>query len=819
MNQSAVKTEVPHESSQAALGLTGAEAARRLAEHGPNEIKREEATSPWVTLAGQFKSPVIWLLLGACAISAAMGEVLDATAIGSIVVINAFVGFFQEYRAERAVLALRSMTAPRARVTRDGSSILVAAATVVVGDMLLLEAGDIVAADAHLLEANALACNEAMLTGESAPSEKTITPASPEAPLAERHDWVFMGTSIAKGTGRAAVAATGMASELGKIADLLATAQITETPLQVQLARVSRTLLYVCVAIVAVVAALGLVRGLGLFDVFLSAVSLAVAAVPEGLPAIVTIALAIGVQRMVSRHVLIRKLPSVETLGSATVICTDKTGTLTTGVMAVRELWGADQTKLIDAAAACSDAELSSDERGGVGDPTEVAILVAAAARGIRRSEIEQQRTRSAVNPFDTDRMRMSILRADGVLYVKGALEKLLPLCVEGAEGAAECNAQMAARGLRVLGVAVGDGPQEESLRLLGLVGIADPPRSEAIEAIAAARRAGVKTVMITGDHPVTALAIARELGLVLLGESPDELVHARATPEDKLRIVRSWKERGAIVAMTGDGVNDAPALREAHIGICMGKSGTEVTREASDMVLTDDNFASIVAAIREGRGIFDNIRKALVYLLAGNAGELSVMLFASLIGLPLPLLPLQLLWINLVTDGLPALALVMDPADDDVMTRPPRRPNEPMLGRAEWTAICATGLLQTTATLAVFAWALRTRNLAEARNLAFSVIVFAELFRAFAARSTTRLFWEVGPFSNLALLGVVIASVAMQLAIHHIPATQALFHIGDLPLADCAIGLLVGLFPVSVIELSKLVRRRIWSGHQTVAS
>ena len=817
MSEPALKMEVAND-SQVSQGLTSAEAARRLAEHGPNEIKREEATSPWVTLVGQFKSPVIWLLLGACVISGAMGEVADAIAIGSIVVINAFVGFFQEYRAERAVLALRSMTAPRARVIRDGSSIMVPAAAVVVGDVLLLEAGDIVAADARLVEAHVLAANEAMLTGESAASEKSSNPALPGAPLAERHDSVFMGTSIAKGTGKAEVVATGMGSELGKIANLLAAAQTTETPLQVHLARVSRTLLYICVAIVVVVAALGFVRGLGLFNVFLSAVSLAVAAVPEGLPAIVTIALAIGVQRMVSRHVLIRKLPAVETLGSATVICTDKTGTLTTGVMAVRELWGADQVKLIDAAAACSDAELAADERTGVGDPTEVAILLAAAGRGIRRREIEEQRPRAAVNPFDADRKRMSIRRSDGVLYVKGALELLLPLCVAGTDGAGEANAEMAARGLRVLGVALGDGAQEERLHLLGLVGIADPPRSEAIEAIAAARRAGVKTVMITGDHPVTALAIARELGLVLPGESPDELVHARATPEDKLKIVRSWKQRGAVVAMTGDGVNDAPALREAHIGICMGKSGTEVTREASDMVLTDDNFASIVAAIREGRGIFDNIRKALVYLLAGNAGELSVMLVASLVGLPLPLLPLQLLWINLVTDGLPALALVMDPADDDVMTRPPRRPDEPMLGRAEWTAIAFTGALQTAATLGVFAWALRTRNLTEARNLAFSVIVFAELFRSFAARSATRLFWEVGAFSNLTLLAVVSVSVVMQLAIHHIPATQALFHIGDISLADCALGLLVGLFPVSAVEISKLVRRRIWR-HAVVAS
>ncbi|MES1174964.1 MAG: cation-translocating P-type ATPase [Myxococcales bacterium] len=745
-------------------------------------------------------------------ISGAMGEVADAVAIGTIVVLNALVGFFQEYRAERAVLALRSMTAPRARVLRDGTPVSLPAATVVVGDVLLLEAGDIVAADARLFEAHALSINEAMLTGESVPAEKNVTSAPADAALAERHDCVFMGTPIVKGTGRAEVFATGMRAELGKIADLLSTAQVSETPLQTQLARVSRTLIYLCTGIVALVAILGAFRGQGLLDVFISAVSLAVAAVPEGLPAIVTIALALGVQRMVSRHVLIRKLPAVETLGSASVICTDKTGTLTTGVMVVRELWGGDEAKLIDAAAACSDADLASDGLSGVGDPTEVAILLAAASRGIHRAAIERDRPRLAVNPFDTERKRMSIRRADRVLYVKGALEMLLPLCIAGTEGATEANMQMAARGLRVLGVAIGNAEVEDQLQLLGLVAIADPPRAEVIDAIAAARRAGIKTVMITGDHPVTALAIARELGLVLEGESPDELVHARATPEDKLRIVRTCKERGAIVAMTGDGVNDAPALREAHIGICMGKTGTEVTREASDMVLTDDNFASIVAAVREGRGIFDNIRKALVYLLAGNAGELTVMLVASLFALPMPLLPLQLLWINIVTDGLPALALVMDPADDDVMTRPPRRPGEPMLGRREWTGIALTGALQAAATLGVFVWALQTRNLTEARNLAFSVIVFAELFRSFAARSTTRLFWEVGAFSNLVLLGVVSVSVAVQLAIHHIPAMQALFQLGSLSLADCVVGVAVGLVPVSVIELSKLVRRGIRS-------
>ncbi len=789
-------------------GLTAQEAASRLAAQGRNEIQREEATSPWRMLAGQFASPVIWLLLGACVISAALGEIADAIAIGTIVVLNALVGFFQEYRAERAVLALRSMTAPRARVMRDTHPLMIPATEVVVGDLLLLEAGDIVAADAHLLEANRLQANEAALTGESVPSEKSIGAPAKDAPLAERHDAVFMGTHIANGTGSAEVTAIGMATELGKIAHLLATAEAGETPLQQRLAKVSKMLLYVCLGIVALVAGLGLLRGLGLFEVFLSAVSLAVAAVPEGLPAIVTIALAIGVQRMVSRHVLVRKLPAVETLGCATIICTDKTGTLTTGVMTVRELWGPDEQKLLAAGAANCDAELSADGLTGIGDTTEVAILLAAAVRGVQRAQIEKSNQRVSVNPFDSTRKCMSILRADGVLYVKGAVEIVLARCTAGTDSAMAANAQMAGRGLRVLAVAIGHSAAEENLQLVGLIGIADPPRTEAIEAVKAARAAGIRTVMVTGDHPSTALAIAREMGIVDPDEAPEEFVHARATPEDKLRIVRDLKVKGAIVAMTGDGVNDAPALREAHIGICMGQTGTEVTREAADMVLTDDNFASIVAAIREGRGIFDNIRKALVYLLSGNSGELAVMLFASILGLPLPLLPLHLLWINLVTDGFPALALVMEPTDPDVMNQPPRRPDEPMLGRPEWTTIALTGVLQTAATLGIFVWALQNRNLPEARNLAFFVIVFAELFRSFASRSNTKLFWEVGALGNLTLLGVVAVSVLAQLAIHHIPATQRLFQISSISWSDGALGLAVGLVPVTGLELAKLVRR-----------
>ena len=789
-------------------GLDSDEAVLRLAKNGTNEISHAPRASRWRLMAAQFDSPVVWLLLGACVVSAVIGEFNDAVAIAAIVVVNAWVGFIQEYRAEQAVQALRSMTAPRARVRRDGRIAEIAAADVVPGDILLLEAGDLVAADARVLETHGFSVNEAALTGESLPVPKQTDPVPVDAPLAERWNSVFLGSAVVSGTAVAEVSATGMGTELGRIAHLLTGVQQQVTPLQRRLARVSRILLLVCVGIVGLVAMMGFWRGLPMLEVFMSAVSLAVAAVPEGLPAIVTIALAVGVQRMVARKVLVRRLVAVETLGCATVICTDKTGTLTTGTMAVRELWGLDHASLLNAAAACCNAELGADGRSGVGDTTEVAILAAALSRGIRRADIEQARPRLMENPFDSDRKRMSIWRADHVLYVKGAIDQLLPLCRGENARALEANVDMSSRGLRVLGVAVGMTTDEADLEFLGLIGIADPPRTEAIEAIATARRAGIRTVMITGDHSVTAQAIARELGLLQAGESADERVHARATPEDKLRIVRDWKGRGEVVAMTGDGVNDAPALREAHIGIAMGRNGTEVTREAADIVLADDNFASIVAAIEEGRGIFANIRKTLVYLLAGNAGELILMFVAAVAGYPLPLLPLHLLWINLVTDGLPALALVTDPVSHDVMRQPPRNPEEPILGRPEWRTILFTGLLQAIAALGVFVWALQARDLDEARNLAFSTLVVGELLRAFAARSSTRPFWEVGVFTNLRLLGIVVVSVLIQLGIHHIPATQALFRISSISAADCLLSLIVGAMPLLLIEASKLLRR-----------
>lgn len=801
-------------STQTVSGLTQEQARARLAQFGSNEIKKEKPRSAWRMLLAQYLSPVIALLIIASLVSVSLGEVADAMAICGILIINGLVGFFQEYRAERAMSALRSLTAPRARVLRERQAQLIAAAEVVPGDLLLIEAGDIVAADACILESYGLQANEAALTGESLPAEKSTQADAPDTPLAERQNHLFMGTAITSGSGLARVIATGSSSELGKIAHLLAHTAQSETPLQVRLARVSRTLIYLCLAIVGMVAAIGLYRGSPWHEVVISAVSLAVAAIPEGLPAIITIALALGVQRMAAQQVLVRRLHAIETIGCATVVCTDKTGTLTTGEMSVRAYWGADPPALLFAAAACCDAQLDQNAKAGVGDTTELALLIAAYEHGIKRAEIERDFPKIDATPFDSVRKRMSVLRANQVLYVKGAVESILSCSTTIPDGIQEAAHAMAQKGLRVLAIATGATSDETDLTLLGLVGMADPPRPEAISAVAAARRAGVHIVMITGDHAVTAQAIATELGIIAAGENSADRVHARATPEDKLRIVRAWKAKGAVVAMTGDGVNDAPALREAHIGIAMGIAGTEVTKEAADIILTDDHFASIVAALREGRGIFNNIRKTICYLLAGNFAELLVMLIASLLALPLPLLPLHILWINLVTDGLPALALVTDPSDPDVMQQAPRPSREPLLGQAEWMGIIAIGALQALIALAVFVWALEARGVEEARNLAFTTLVFGELFRAFGSRSNDKTIWEIGFANNLRLLLVVLVSAIAQIYIHHVPALQELLQIGPLSSQDCLIFLLLGLVPLSVIECWKILRRKFKKMH-----
>jgi Ca2+-transporting ATPase len=796
-------------------GLTAEAAAEALARHGPNEVTQQEGPSALSMLLAQFQSPLVALLLVAAVVAGVLGEGLDAAAIGFIVLLNAGVGFAQERQAEQALAALRSMTAPRARVRRDGRAVELPAREVVVGDVLLLEGGDVVAADARLLTAHSLRLVEAPLTGESMPVDKGLDPVDPDAPLAERTDRVFAGTTVATGTAEARVTATGMGTELGRIADLLSGAERGETPLQARLRKLSGQLLWLCLAVVLLVALLGLWRGTPWLEVLLASVALAVAVVPEGLPAVVTIALAAGVQRMAAHRVLIRRLPAVETLGSTTVICTDKTGTLTTGEMRVRELWagegGGDENAVVEAAVACVDAELGADGQA-VGDPTEVALLLAGRDRGVERTDLEHRWPRLAVQPFDSLRKRMSVLRRhpDGreVLYVKGALSHVGPLCSGELSEALAAEAELAGRGLRVLAVATGDSPDERDLTLLGLVGLADPPRPEAIAAVAAARRAGITTIMVTGDHKGTATAIARELGVIVDGEDPDERVHARVTPEDKIRTVREWKARGHVVAMTGDGVNDAPAVREAHVGIAMGGTGTEVTRAAASVVLTDDNYASIVEGIRQGRAIAENIRHTVVYLLRGNAAELVIMLGATLVGAPLPLLPIQLLWVNLATDGLPALALVVEPPGPDVLDRPPRPPDEPVLGRREWRNIALAGALEATVVLSAYAWALDAHGAAVARTIAFDTLVACELLRAFAARSEGRVLWELGLLTNPRLLAVVAVSAGLQVGLHLVPPLAEVFALTPLTLPQLGLVVGLGLIPVTVLEVSKLVLR-----------
>ncbi len=800
-------------SVDAGQGLSEAEATARRQESGPNELEHREVPPDWRLFLEQFESPLVLVLIAGVVVSAVIGEVVDAIAISVIVGLNGIIGFFQERRAEHAMAALSALTARRATVIRDGRPKVIPAAEIVPGDLLELSPGDVVAADARLVEAQRLSVDEASLTGESLPVRKSTEPVEPGAPVAERTDHVFMGTSVATGTGRAVVDATGMRTQMGEIAARLSR-ETSKTPLERRLEELGRALLITCVGLVLVVAGLGWWHGVELEELMLSSVSLMVAAVPEGLPAVITIALAVGMQRMASHDVLVRRLGSVETLGSVTVICTDKTGTLTTGRMEARELWGPDRTALLRAAAACCDADLHA----GTGDPTELALLRAASEEGIERTDIERDAKRLRVEPFDAASRRMWIERADGRVYVKGALEVILPYCTER-DGAVAANEAMAGRGLRVLAVAdgpasgLGDDGSLSGLTLRGLAGLADPPRPEASKAIEAARRAGIRTLMITGDHPVTAHAIARELGLIREGEDPERTVRARTTAGEKDDIVRELKARGEIVAMTGDGVNDAPAIRESDIGIAMGETATEVTREASDMILTKDDLGSVVTAIREGRVIYDNIRRTVVYLLGGNFAELVFVLLTAAAGLPLPLAPLHLLWINLMTESLPALALVIEPAADDVLARPPRPPQEALMGRAQWVEVLIAATLLCIIPFGLFVWALEAEGLENARSLAFSTLVFGVSLRAFALRHDRRSVFELGFLSNTRLLLVVLFVMAVQVGLYLVPQTRSLFELGQLTAADLGLALGLGAVPVVLLGAIKLVRRAAGRG------
>jgi Ca2+-transporting ATPase len=802
-----------------AQGLDDASAEQRLRQHGRNELRSRGATPWWTLFVRQLQSPLVLLLIAGAVVSGVLGAIADAVAILAIVSVNAVVGYVQERRAERAMGSIRSLTARRAVVVREGRARRIPAAEVVPEDLMMLEAGDVVAADAQLLRANDLRVDEAVLTGESAAVRKSTEATSVDAPVADRHDRVFMGTTVTRGSGFARVRETGMRTEMGSIARALDEAETSETPLQRRLAGIGRILLYICLALVAVVAALGLARGESWDTVLISSVSLAVAAVPEGLPAIVTIALALGMQRMAKRSVLIRRLPCVETLGSVTTICTDKTGTLTTGRMRVREMRADDEHALLEAAAGCCNAELGEREDADVGDPTEIAILRAAAREGIHRVEIEAHRPRIEETPFETSKRWMSVFRDDGTLYLKGAPEVVTDFCERGTEGVLEANERLASRGLRVIAVATGSQREPKGMRMVGLLGLADPPRPEAREAIAAARGAGVRVLMVTGDQVQTAHAIARELDLVPDGADPEEHVHARVTPGDKSSLVERLQSRGEIVAMTGDGVNDAPAIAKADIGIAMGAGATEVTRENADMVLTDDDLSNVVVAIHEGRAIYRNIRKTVVYLLSGNFSELLLVLLAAVMGMPIPLLPLHLLWINLLTEPLPAIGLVLEPASRDLLREPPRPPAEALLGRRQWTRVLVLAAWQCTVALAIYTWALEQGSVEYARSMTFSTLVFADLLRALGSRHARENLWQTPLSRNPRLLLILIVSLALQALLFGFQPCREIFHLVPLSASDFALCLGAGLLPLAGLEVAKLVSNRLRRGESTAGS
>jgi len=909
-------------------GLSRDEALRRLQEYGPNELVETGAKSPWRILAQQFTSVLIIILIIAAIASAALGDYADAVVIVAIVILNGLLGFRQEYKAEKTMNALRKLAAPMVRVRRGGQVVEVASADLVPGDVVVIEAGNVIPADGRLIQSASLRAQEAALTGESEPVEKIEAALDqPDIPLADRVNMLYMGTSASYGRGELVVTATGMQTELGKIAGMIQSVDQEATPLQKRLSQLGRWLAVAALVLVVIIFAEGLLQGEGLRIMFLTAVSMAVAAVPEGLPAIVTVALSLGAQRMLKRKALIRKLPAVETLGSVTVICSDKTGTLTENRMTVvildilghevdlqqemkrdhpAPLAAADAGRarellqdkpavplLITAGALCNDSILqlvtigteddgSRQEYRALGDPTEGAIVIAAAQLGLLKTELDRAFPRVGELPFESERKRMTTVHArpletiygleemndqlaeddaEAVAFTKGALESILPLATGVWDGerviplndeqrlrAQKANDELAARGMRVLAVAFrtlstapgGEGAPaltvddlERDLVLIGLIGMIDPARAEAKDAVRTALTAGIRPAMITGDQPLTAASIAAQVGIVTPEEaaapdfrvltgtdlealSPEELaeavrevsVYARVAPEQKLTIVQALQEQGHVVAMTGDGVNDAPALRKADIGVAMGITGTDVAKEAADMVLMDDNFATIVAAVREGRAIYDNVRKFIKYLMATNVGELAVMLIAPFIGMPLPLLPLQILWMNLVTDGLPGLALGFEPPERRVMQRPPHPPSEGIFSRGLGSHIMWAGPLM--GVIALIAGWLYWRAGDEAwQTMLFTVLTISQMFHLLARRQERESLFKIGLFSNKLLLGAVILTILLQFALIYVPFLQNIFDLQALDLSHIVIAFVISSAIFWLIEAQKLFARR----------
>ncbi len=861
-------------------GLSAEEAARRLAAYGPNELRETVRVSPWLLLLEQFKNILIIILLAATVLSAFLGHAVEAVTIAVIVVFAVLLGFIQEFRAERAIQALRRMAAPLATVLRGGVETEIPARELVPGDVVLLQAGDRVPADVRLTEAVNLKIDEAVLTGESVPVEKQTAPlVHAEVPLGDRRNLGFAGTAVTYGRGRAVVVATGMQTEFGKIAQLLQTVEIGRTPLQENLDRVGAKLAYAAFAIVGVIVVLGLWRGEPFLKMLIFGVALAVAVVPEALPAVVTISLAIGVQRMVRRNALIRRLPVVETLGSTSVICSDKTGTLTKDEMTVRRVFVAGQwldvsgagyeptgqfssqgspvgpfpllRQLLQAAALASDAHLVHDEAEGrwhiKGDPTEGALVVAAAKAGLYKQELDARLPRVDEIPFTSETKRMTTLHQQSggmIAYAKGAPEVILGSCTRqgtadgetrldesSRESILEAARSLASQALRVLAVAQKSNATRENaereMTFLGLLGMIDPPRPEAKAAIHTCELAGIKPVMITGDHPLTAQAVARELALLKDGRvvtgpeletwSDAELeqavggidVYARVSPAHKLRVVTAWQKNGQIVAMTGDGVNDAPALKKADVGVAMGITGTDVSREAAAMTLTDDNFASIVAAVEEGRGIFGNIKKYLMYLLSSNVGEIGLMAGATLADLPLPLSAVQILYVNLATDGLPALALAVDPPEDDLMRRQPRDPRRGIFTAPVVTLMLIAGFWSTIVNLLLFVWARQSgRSSEEAMTMTFVSLVLIQFVKAYNFRSDRHSVLR-HPFANRWLNIAILWELMLLLLVVYLPFLHRAFGTFSLTLTDWAIVVGLALTVAPVLELAKWLGRR----------
>ncbi|ACL70941.1 calcium-transporting P-type ATPase, PMR1-type [Halothermothrix orenii] len=864
-------------------GLTVEEAKKRLDETGPNRLKESKGRSPWQMFIDQFKDALVIILLFSAIISAAVGEISDSLVIAVILILNSTLGVIQEYKAEKSLAALKELASPRALVLRDGKQQKVEASQLVPGDIVLLDAGDYVPADLRLISVTDLKIEESVLTGESVPVEKTDKIIKDEKPpLGDQKNMAFMGTIVTYGRGRGIVTGTGMDTEMGKIAEALKDDKREPTPLQKRLDRMGKKLGLAVIGIAAIIILMGWLRGIDLLEMFMTGISLAVAAVPEGLPAVVTIVLALGVQRMIKRHAIIRRLPAVETLGATTIICTDKTGTLTKNEMTVKSIFlpgrnikvsgegykpegkfiegntevktnsDKDLALLLKAASLCNNAELTRNKdnnRDIIGDPTEGSLVVAAEKAGFTKERLNNDYERIKEFPFDSERKRMSTVHRTPdkkvIAFVKGAPDQILKRCIgyqingkvkdlddNVREEIVKQNKEYASQALRVLAVAYKplDGENnlhidnvEKGLIFLGLMGMIDPPRREVADSVKLCKQAGIRPVMITGDYSLTARAIAEELGIYKNGDkiitgseledmNPEELkeavslttVYARVSPHHKSKIVQALKDSNEVVAMTGDGVNDAPALKKADIGVAMGITGTDVAKEAADMVLTDDNFASIVSAVEEGRGIYSNIKKFIHFLLSCNVGEIITLFLAIIVGLPRPLIPIQILWVNLVTDGFPALALGVDPAAPDLMEKPPRDPDEGVFAGKMGVNIISQGLFIGLLTLVIFFLGLHYFSLPVGQTMAFATLSFSQLIQALNARSREYSLFRLGILTNKYLILAIMISGLLQLGVMFIPFLQAAFKVIPLTGTQWLIVLLASLTPLPYVEILK---------------